>query len=115
MTNEKNNQKELLTIQQAMIADKVMPIINMMIDNEDVDNDELKYENLLGKTITVIGRDGSVDVVLKEVNNNDQILTTLTPRHLEFTSEDDSIVVDIRDNNDFDDLLFKDVFNNKEE
>lgn len=115
MTNEENNQKELLSIQKAMIADKVMPIINMVVDNKDVDNDELKFENLIGKTITVIGKDGSVDVAFKELKDNKEIITNLTPRYLEYTTEDDAIIVDIRDNKDFDDLLFKDVFNQDSE
>lgn len=115
MTNEENNQKELLSIQKAMIADKVMPIINMVVDNKDVDNDELKFENLIGKTITVIGKDGSVDVTFKELKDNKEIITNLTPRYLEYTTEDDAIIVDIRDNKDFDDLLFKDVFNQDSE
>lgn len=115
MANEENNQKELLSIQKAMIADKVMPIINMVVDNKDVDNDELKFENLIGKTITVIGKDGSVDVNFKELKDNKEILTNLTPRYLEYTTEDDAIIVDIRDNKDFDDLLFKDVFNQDSE
>lgn len=115
MANEENNQKELLSIQKAMIADKVMPIINMVVDNKDVDNDELKFENLIGKTITVIGKDGSVDVNFKELKDNKEILTNLTPRYLEYTTDDDAIIVDIRDNKDFDDLLFKDVFNQDSE
>lgn len=112
MTNEEN-QVELTEIQKAMIADKVMPIINMVVDNEDINSDELKLDNLIGKTITIIGRDGSVDAEFKEVKDNNELITTLTARHLQYTSEDDAIIIDIRDNNDFDDLLFKDVFTTK--
>lgn len=97
--------EELNLVQQAIVVDRVMNVITPFIDM----NEEMSTTNLKDNILTVIARDGSVDIQFTDDENN-HLQTTIEPKIESYQTPDDHVILDLREGDYADFELFKGVF-----
>lgn len=97
--------KELNLVQQAIIVDRVMNVITPFINI----NEEMSTTNLKNNILTVIARDGSVDIQFTD-NEDNHLQTTIEPKIESYQTPEDHIILDLREGDYSDFELFKDLF-----
>lgn len=97
--------KELNLVQQAIIVDRVMNVITPFINI----NEEMSTTNLKNNILTVIARDGSVDIQFTD-NEDNHLQTTIEPKIESYQTPEDHIILDLREGDYSDFELFKGLF-----
>lgn len=97
--------EELNLVQQAIVVDRVMNVITPFIDMSE----EMSTTNLKDNILTVIARDGSVDIQFTDDENN-HLQTTIEPKIESYQTPDDHVILDLREGDYADFELFKGVF-----